>query len=111
MSLYELLFLFAAVPLVVFWLRGMKVRESAIRQAMMLCKANNVQFLDGTVHLQRIAVQKCAGRWRFVRHYQFEFSQVESSPGYDRRYMGRVVFAGSGLLETYMDPIRIEQPE
>ena len=73
-SLLILLLLFV---LAWFWLDSMRAREIACGISKETCERLGVQFLDETVALQRLRVDRnAAGHLRLLRTYQFEFTDT-----------------------------------
>lgn len=69
------LLLVGAVAL--YWQSALRARERATAAAMDLCKRQGVQFLDGTVALKRLRLQRGPnGRVQWLRDYRFEYSHV-----------------------------------
>lgn len=107
MQLTELLIIFS-LPLVVwFWIDSSRTIESARVAASKMCKKNNVQFLDDSVHQIKFSMGKNSyGQLKFVRTYAFEFTNNEH-----QRYKGELVFAGCQLLSSQMDAYRISSTD
>jgi len=107
MQLTELLIIFS-LPLVAwFWIDSTKVIESARTFAAKMCKKNNVQFLDDSVHQIKFSFGRNSyGQLKFIRKYEFEFTNNEH-----QRYKGMLVFAGCQLLSSEMDAYRIISTE
>ena len=104
MYLTELFLIFMAAPVIWFWLDSMKIKELARYRAAHLCASNNVQFLDDTVHLATIRFARSRnGSYRLQRRYAFEFTNND-----EQRYSAYVVLFDRQLVETYMDPYRID---
>jgi len=103
MQLTELFIIFSLPLIAWFWLDSSKVIESARSTAAKMCKNNNVQFLDDSVHQRKFSFGKNTyGQLKFVRTYEFEFTNNEH-----QRYKGELVFAGYQLLSSQMDAYRI----
>jgi len=107
MQLTELLIIFS-LPLVAwFWIDSTKVIESARIVAAKMCKNNNVQFLDDSVHQIKFSLGKNSyGQLKILRKYEFEFTNNEH-----QRYKGQLVFVGYQLLSSQMDAYRIINTE
>ncbi|VAW54935.1 hypothetical protein MNBD_GAMMA07-1193, partial [hydrothermal vent metagenome] len=74
MALTELIIIMGLVLLIWFWLDSMKINESARAIGARICKKNNVQFLDDTVHLTAMKFGKnSVGRIVLFRKYKYEF--------------------------------------
>jgi hypothetical protein len=69
-----------------------------------MCKNNHVQFLDETVHQTSFRIAKNPhGQLKFIRIFQFEFTNNEY-----QRIKGELVFAGTQLISSHMDPYPVE---
>jgi len=85
-----------------FWWSSFHAREAARRAARRHCEAQGAQFLDDSVALTRLRVQReVTGRLAFYREYRFEFS----NDGEDRfagqiRLIGRRVLGVDGLWQA-----------
>ena len=56
------------------WGSALRAKELAIAACKKACKQRNLQFLDGTAHLQKIRLRrKDNGRVRFIRWYAFDY--------------------------------------
>ena len=103
MQLTELLIIFSLPLIAWFWIDSTKVIESARSIASKMCKKNNVQFLDDSVHQRKFSLGKNShGQLKFMRTYEFEFTNNEH-----QRYKGELVFVGYQLLSSQMDAYRI----
>jgi len=101
----ELLIIMGLVLLIVFWLESMRVNEIARLIGARICKENNVQFLDDTVHLSSLRIGKNSyGQFKLLRKYKFEFTNSEL-----HRYGGELTLAGKQLIESHMDVYRINE--
>lgn len=67
--------------LIWFWQDTLRLRELALGAAHDICRSQQLQLLDATVTLQRVALRRSAGRLRLRRTFQFTYS----SAGDDRR--------------------------
>lgn len=105
---YSELFIIMGLALFIwFWLESMRVNEIARFLGARLCKENNVQFLDETVHLSSIRLGKNSyGQFKFIRKYKFEFTNSEL-----HRYAGELTLSGKQLLNSHMDVYRINDFE
>ncbi len=93
--------------LIWFWLDSMRVNEIARAIGAKMCRQNNVQFLDETVHLSSIHPGKNShGQLKLLRNYEFEFTNSEL-----HRYNGRITLANKLLVASEMDAYRIEEFE
>ncbi|MGH8728824.1 MAG: DUF3301 domain-containing protein [Burkholderiales bacterium] len=82
------------------WFSIMRAREQAVQFAKKLCVAEEVQLLDFTVALEKLALTRDrVGRTAFRRTYRFEFSDT----GNNRRE-GRVVLIAGMMESSYMEP-------
>ncbi|VAW59218.1 hypothetical protein MNBD_GAMMA11-1083 [hydrothermal vent metagenome] len=103
----ELFVIMFLVLLIWFWLESMRVKELARAIGGRICKENNVQFLDDTVHLINFRPGKNKyGQIKFLRTYGFEFTNSES-----HRYNGRITLADKLLLSSDMDVYRTDEFE
>jgi len=101
----ELFIIMILAVLVWFWLESMKVNELARKIGARICRENNVQFLDDTVHLASISPGKNSyGQIKALRKYKFEFTNSEY-----HRYQGEIVLAGKQLIKSHMDAYRIDE--
>jgi hypothetical protein len=84
-----------------FWAHSLWIRERVLRHCARTCKQMNVQLLDQTVALSRLALDRDPqGRLSLRRWYVFEFS----TDGGDR-CKGCV-----GLLGSRIECVRMEYP-
>ena len=94
-----ILALLVLTALLWFWLDSLRARELATAICTHTCQRANVQFLDGTVSLERTGVERGTdGRIHIRRLYRFEFS-VE---GFGRR-RGHATMLGTHLLALDLD--------
>lgn len=101
----ELLMIMGLAVLIWFWLNSMSVNEVARSIGSKICRKNNVQFLDDTVHLTSMRIGKNKfGQLKFIRKYEFEFTNSEI-----HRYTGEITLADKQLLETKMEAYRINE--
>lgn len=90
MNIYELLLLLITLAGVAFWLDSLKAREIGIRAARAACHDEGCQFLDDTVAGRSLRLARDdAGRLRFRRVYDFEYSDNG-----DNRRSGTVTLLG-----------------
>lgn len=95
-TLVLLLVLMVAVWL---WSDGLRARELALATGVRACREMNVQHLDQTVALRRMALRRTqSGRIAILRAYGFEFT----ADGAGRRH-GLVVVVGRHLDSVHMD--------
>ena len=74
-TLINVLYLAIALLLARFWWQTMQAREQAEKLALIACKRENVQLLDGTVSLKKFTFEKDKnGRRVFLRYFSFPFS-------------------------------------
>lgn len=95
------LMLFAAV--VLFWYRGLAVREGALVAVRRHCDEMDLQLLDQTVALRSLWFgRNLQGRLSLRRRYSFEFTSTG-----DERYQGQVSFLGNTLESIQTDAHRM----
>ncbi len=88
-----------------FWWGATRAREVAVEGAATACRRNSVQFLDQTVVMRQMKLQRDElGSMHIARMYCFEFS----SNGHDRE-AGYAVMLGTRLVRVHLD-LLIEQP-
>jgi len=103
MYLTELLIILGLSLIIWFWLESMKINEAARVIGARICKKNNVQFLDETVHLSSMRFGKNSyGQIRLLRKYKFEFTNSEY-----HRYAGELTLVGRQLKDSHMDAYRL----
>ncbi|VAW63591.1 hypothetical protein MNBD_GAMMA08-106 [hydrothermal vent metagenome] len=103
----QLFIIMGLVLLIWFWLDSMKINETARRVGAKICKKNNVQFLDETVHLSSMRFGKNSyGQLKLLRKYKFEFTNSEF-----HRYNGELILAGHQLQTSQMDAYRLNEVE
>jgi len=79
-----------------FWWDSLQKRELAVRAARLACERANVQFLDESVALRRMALRRDAmQRARLYREFAFEYSLQG-----DDRQPGRVYLLGARVLSA-----------
>ena len=82
-----------------FWFDSLKARERAIEEARTACFTENLQLLDETVGIHRLALRRDDdGRLGLTRTYHFEFSTT----GNDRAN-GAIVMRADQVLLTHLD--------
>jgi len=97
------LFLFGLVAW--FWWGATRAREVAVEAASRACRRSNVQFLDQTVVMRQMKLQRDErGNMHIARMYSFEFS----SNGHERE-AGYAVMLGTRLVRVHLD-LLIDQP-
>jgi hypothetical protein len=98
-----LLELFALVLLVFgawLWVDSMRARESALDAGRRACEAEAVQFLDWTVAVVKMRINRAHdGRLRIRRVYEFEFSDTGNN-----RLTGSITLLGTRLIALHMPP-------
>ena len=105
MYLTELMIIMLLSLLIWFWLDSIRVNEIARSIGANVCRKNNVQFLDETVHLYRFGVGKNSfGQFKLLRHYKYEFTNNEF-----HRYQGELTLAGKQLIASHMDAYRMNE--
>lgn len=98
LELIDLFWLMLIGAALLFWYRGLAVRERALVAVRKHCDQMDLQLLDQTVALRSLWLQRdSSGRLRMRRRYNFEFTSTG-----DERYLGQVVFLGNRLdsIET-----------
>ncbi|HSG02514.1 MAG TPA: DUF3301 domain-containing protein [Marinobacterium sp.] len=98
LELIDLFWLLLIGSVLLFWYRGLAVRERALVSVRKHCDQMDLQLLDQTVALRSLWLQRDErGRIQLRRRYNFEFTSTG-----DERYQGQVVFLGSRLesIET-----------
>lgn len=95
----EWLFIIIAVVVVYFWWGSFAAREVAYVTAKQLCQQAQVLFLDDTVSVEKIRLQRSyKGTLGFYRRYRFEFT----TDG-EYRYRGYIDMLGRQILSRHMD--------
>ena len=87
---------------VLHFLASIRVRELAIQAVRRASERDNFQFLDQSVHINRVSLSRDAqGRWRVWRQYRFDYS-------YDgvHRQQGQVI-----MLAQQLQSILITEPQ
>jgi len=94
-----------AVLAVRFWSTNLQAREVASRFAEQACQLRRLQFLDGTVALQRFALERRPGARvpGLVRRYEFAFSDNG-----ERRFTGTLVMRGVRVDRLELPPVPVE---
>jgi hypothetical protein len=84
------------------WQDGLRARERALAAARRACQELDVQLLDQTVALRRLALERGPTGWlRLRREFGFEFS----AEGTERRAGSAVVVAGR------VESVHLDHPE
>lgn len=90
MPVFEILSLIALAALAWFWLDSLRARDSGILAVRTACAGENLQLLDDTVSIARLApARNDQGRIVFRRTYAFEYSDTGNN-----RHPGSVVLLG-----------------
>jgi hypothetical protein len=58
-----------------FWQNTLRVRELALKAAREVCASQQLQLLDATVTVQRLALRRLAGQAVLQRTFQFTYSR------------------------------------
>ena len=96
MEAIGLLLLILLGLLVWFWQDTLQARELALRAAREVCRNRQLQLLDGTVTLQRLATRRSnQGGVTLQRTFQFAYSE----DGHDR-YTGFVITLGNHVEQV-----------
>lgn len=86
-----------------YWWRSQQIKDKAYQTALTECYRADVELLDGSVALLKQGPEKdAAGKLRWFRTYQFEFTSTR-----EHRYKGRVKMAGFYVVDFYMPPFHI----
>jgi hypothetical protein len=102
-ELFDLFLLTAVSISIYYWLAAQKVREFALIAARIECKRLNLQLLDGSVSLKKIAPKRLAnGQLSLQREYHFDFSATG-----EERYRGMIIMIGNKILRIHLEPHRI----
>ena len=97
----NLLAIFALLLIGWFWLDSLRAREIATGICRTACRQRDLQFLDQTVALDRLQLQRTYTGLHWRRSYRFDFSEE----GIGRRN-GYIVLVGLDL-----ETIHLESPE
>jgi hypothetical protein len=96
----EVAAILALVALTFLWLDSLKARERAVRAGRDACKRYDLQFLDDTVSIARLRLERDEeGRVRIARTYSFEFTETGNS-----RRRGAIKMLGKELSEVQLEP-------
>ena len=88
----NLLLLLLAGAIVLMWLDGARAREFATNLVVRYCRNRDMQFLDGTVALERVGLRWTSAGLRIRRMFRFDFSLE----GVGRR-TGHILMLGTRL--------------
>ncbi len=92
----DLLVVLILLALLVFWWDSLGARQAARQAGRRVCEREGTQFLDDTVAISRIRLQRDGrGRLMFFRQYRFEYS----FSGEDRQW-GQVDLLGKRVLRV-----------
>jgi hypothetical protein len=101
-SLGDILLVFLFGTAALHFLASIRVRELAIHAVRRASERDDFQFLDQSVHLQRLSLSRDgSGRWRVWRQYRFDYSY----DGVERR-QGQVT-----MLAKHLQSILVAEPE
>jgi len=82
------------------WVDSMRAREAALDAGRRACEAEGVQFLDWTVAVIKMRVNRARdGRLRIRRVYEFEFSDTGNN-----RLKGSITLLGTQLIALHLSP-------
>ncbi len=96
----ELALVAAAAAIGWYWYSSLRAREQAAQAAAEACRRQNLQFLDDTVALQRLALTRDHyGHLALRRSYRFEYSQI----GNDRQ-QGFIIVVGARVETVGLAP-------
>ena len=80
------------------WVDSMRAREAALDAGRRACEAEGVQFLDWTVAVVKMRVNRAHdGRLRIRRVYEFEFSDTGNN-----RLKGSITLVGTQLIALHL---------
>jgi len=87
-----------------YWWDTTQIKETAKMAGKRACDHAQVQFLDDTVALKKLSLQRGQnGRLQFRRLFVFEFTSDGAV-----RYQGRITISGKRVDEVEMDAYRID---
>ena len=94
----DLLVVLILLAMLAFWWDSLGARQVARLAGRRACEREGVQFLDDTVAVSRIRLQRDGrGRLMFYRQYRFEYSQSG-----DERLWGQVDMLGKQVVRVEM---------
>jgi hypothetical protein len=94
----DLLFVLVLLALLAFWWDSLGARQVARLAGRRACEREEAQFLDDTVAVSRIRLQRDGrGRLVFYRQYRFEYSRSG-----EERLWGQVDLLGKQVLRVEM---------
>ena len=71
----EILGLLVIMLIIYIWYRNLTVREIAMEHSSRACQQQNLQLLDGSVHLSGLSLTRCPDQRRCLRRrYRFAYS-------------------------------------
>ena len=83
------------------WADSMRAREAALDAGRRACDADGVQFLDWTVAVVKMRIDRAHdGRLRIRRVYEFEFSDTGNN-----RLKGSITLLGTQLIALHLSPV------
>ncbi len=95
----QLLIILLIASLIWFWWTSSGIHEAASKAAQKACEDADVQFLDGTVGMRKIRLQRNElGAMSLARLYSFEFSKSGN-----HRSHGFVVTLGDQIFKIELD--------
>jgi len=102
-ELSDILLFSIICTIILYWVSAQKIREVALAAATKECERLNLQLLDGSVALKKIAPKRNdRGQFVLLRAYRFEFSATG-----DERYHGMVTMFGKKISDIHLQPHRI----
>ena len=94
----DLLLILILLALLAFWWDSLGARQAARLAGRRACEQEGAQFLDDTVAVTRIRLQRDGrGRMMFYRQYRFEYSLSG-----EERLWGQVDLLGKQVLRVEM---------
>ena len=97
----EILMLLGVIVGALYWLNSMRCKEIASNAAKRECSRAGLQFLDQTVHQQRLSMSRDPeGTWRLWRDYRFDYS-----PDGLERERGRILLLGHRVIAVNIQAV------
>ncbi len=97
----EILMLLGVIVGALYWLNSMRCKEIASNAAKRECSRAGLQFLDQTVHQQRLSMSRDPeGTWRLWRDYRFDYS-----PDGLERERGRILLLGQRVIAVNIQAV------
>ena len=94
----DFLIVIILLSLLGFWWDSLGARQAARKAGRQVCEREGVQFLDDTVAITRLRLQRNSrGRMAFYREYRFEYSLSG-----EERLRGSVNLLGKQVLRVEM---------